>query len=221
MRGGGEVEIVTLTGVEWSNPPERDEAGSPNTVGAVALAAALCQLEAVGMDQVAQHEAELTAYALRKLAKIQGIHIYGGTDPDQVLGRLGVIPFQLEGMSHFLLAAILGYEFGIGVRNGCFCAHPYILHLLHIEEEDAAQVRELILHSDRREVPGLVRISFGLYNQVEDIDRLVEALECIARGEYTGEYVQDAASGEYHARDWTVDFGKYFSVSQFVRGGDQ
>ena len=180
-RGGGQVDIVTLDSVVWSDPPERDEAGSPNTVGAVALAAAIRQLQAVGMDQVAAHEAELTAYALPRLHGVPGLHIYGDTDPAQAASRLGVIPLQMEGIPHFLLSAILSYEFGIGVRNGCFCAHPYMLHLLGVQENEARYVRERILNGDRREVPGLVRVSFGLYNQFDEIDCLVDALHCVAR----------------------------------------
>ncbi|RPI21820.1 MAG: aminotransferase class V-fold PLP-dependent enzyme, partial [Chloroflexota bacterium] len=144
LRGGGEVEIVTLDEVFWSAPPERDEAGSPNTVGAVALGAAIAQMEEIGMEAVAQHEAELTAYTLRSLRGLPGINIYGDTDPERAAERLGVIPINLDGFSHFLVAAILGYEYGIGVRNGCFCAHPYLLHLLNVVDDRAAQVRTSI-----------------------------------------------------------------------------
>ena len=215
-RGGGQVDIVTLDSVEWSTPPEREEPGSPNVVGAVALAAAVRQLQAIGMDTVAQHEAELTAYALPRLQRIPGLHIYGDRDPSRTAERLGVIPVQLEGVPHFLLSAILSYEYGIGVRNGCFCAHPYLLHLLGVAEEEAARVRKSILAGDRREVPGLVRISFGLYNQESEIDVLVEALERIACGEIKGEYVQDAASGDFAPRGWSMDPSSYFSVEKFI-----
>lgn len=218
MLGGGEVEIVTLDDVAWSSPPERDEAGSPNTVGAVALAAAISQLEAIGMDRVAQHEVELTAYALKQLKSVKGLRMFGSTDPNQAVDRLGVIPFQMEGVSHFLLAAILGNEFGIGVRNGCFCAHPYILHLLEVADDRANSLRQRIFNGDRSEVPGLVRISFGLYNQVSDIDCLVEALHRIVRGDFHGQYVQDKASGEYHIRNWSVDYSKIFSFDRFIQG---
>ena len=85
MTGGGTVEIVTLDNVVWTVPPERDEAGSPNVVGAVALAAAIRQLEAVGMDEVAQHEADLTSYALEKLAALPGIGVFGDTDPSNAM----------------------------------------------------------------------------------------------------------------------------------------
>jgi cysteine desulfurase/selenocysteine lyase len=219
-RGGGQVDIVTLDSVAWSSPPERDEAGSPNTVGAVALAAAIRQLQAVGMENVAAHEAELTAYALPRLQAIRGLHIYGDSDPSRCASRLGVIPLEMEGIPHFLLSAILSYEFGIGVRNGCFCAHPYLLHLLGVAEERAAQIRRDILNHDRREVPGLVRVSFGLYNRIEEIDCLVEALERIQRGEYRGEYIQDSSSGDYSPRGWNVNYENYFSVNVFARQFD-
>ena len=76
MRGGGTVEIVTIDDVVWADPPDKEEAGSPNTVGAIALAAAIRQLETVGMPEVARHEAELTAYALERLPEVPGIQIY-------------------------------------------------------------------------------------------------------------------------------------------------
>jgi cysteine desulfurase/selenocysteine lyase len=211
-RGGGEVEIVTLDEVVWSEPPERDEAGSPNTVGAVALSAAIRQLELVGMAEVAEHEAELTAYALRRFGKMKGIKIYGEPDPETARQRLGVIPINLEGVSHYLAAAILGYEFGIGVRNGCFCAHPYILHLMGVDEEQASQVRQHILASDRRTVPGMLRVSFGLYNTLDEIDALMDALECIIGGKFAGEYVQDTASGAFAPRGWQMQYEDYCSA---------
>lgn len=215
-RGGGQVDIVTLDQVVWSVPPEREEAGSPNTIGAVALAAAVRQLQQIGMERVAAHEAELTAYALPRLQKIAGLHIFGDTDPARAANRLGVIPFEMEGIPHFLLSAILSYEFGIGVRNGCFCAHPYILHLLRVGEEQARRVRQSILDGDRREVPGLVRVSFGLYNNFDEIDALLEALERIRRGEYRGEYLQDSASGDFIPRGWQVDYDSFFAVDQYT-----
>jgi cysteine desulfurase / selenocysteine lyase len=214
LTGGGTVEIVTLNEVVWAGPPDREEAGSPNTVGAVALAAALLQLEKVGMDAVAEHEADLTAYALEKLARVKGLQIFGDSDPQTARDRLGVIPLRMEGISHFLVAAILGHEFGIGVRSGCFCAHPYILHLLGLAHEEAEAVRDRMLAGDKSEMPGLLRVSFGLYNTREDVDALMEALECIARGDYQGNYVQDRATGEYLLQGWEPDFDAYFSFDK-------
>ena len=212
MTGGGTVEIVTLDNVVWAEPPEREEAGSPNTVGAVALAAAIRQLSAIGMDQVAAHEAELTAYTLERLAALPEVHVYGDGDPRRAAQRLGVIPLQLSTTHHFLASAILGYEFGIGVRSGCFCAHPYILHLLGLSEAEAAQVRTDILSGDRSDMPGLIRASFGLYNTLEEVDIFVDALKRIARGDYQGEYQQELSSGEYTPLGWQPDYQRYFSL---------
>jgi cysteine desulfurase / selenocysteine lyase len=212
MVGGGTVEIVTLGDVTWADPPDRDEAGSPNTVGAIALAAAIRQLEDIGMDAVASHEAELTAYALERLGAIDDLVIYGNRDPQHAPARLGVIPFQLRGHSHFLVSAILGHEFGIGVRSGCFCAHPYILRLLGLNDDEAHQVRDRILAGDKSEMPGLIRASFGLYNTVAEIDFLAEALEKISRNEFTGQYTQDTASGEFQPVGWKPAFEQYFTL---------
>jgi selenocysteine lyase/cysteine desulfurase len=95
--GGGTVEIVTEEDVYWTSPPERDEAGSPNVLGAVAMAAACRALTEIGMDRLAQHEAELTRLALTALSGIGGLEIYGDADPERAAGRLGVIPFNVRG----------------------------------------------------------------------------------------------------------------------------
>jgi cysteine desulfurase/selenocysteine lyase len=209
--GGGTVEIVTLDQVVWAEPPDKEEAGSPNTVGAVALGAAIRQLEKVGMEDVAQHEAELTAYTLECLQEIPGVRLFGSTDPEQAAQRLGVIPFAVQGKSHFLVSAILGYEFGIGVRSGCFCAHPYILHLLGLTPQESDAVRGRMLSGDRSDMPGLIRMSFGLYNTLDDVDRLVDALRHIVRDDYQGQYTQNKASGEYVPAGWDPDYSSYFT----------
>ncbi len=216
MVGGGTVEIVTLEDVVWAGPPDREEAGSPNTVGAVALAAAIEQLTAIGMQEVARHEAELTGYALRRLGAIPGLRIFGDRASERAAERLGVIPLEVEGVSHFKIAAILGYEFGIGVRNGCFCAHPYILHLLGLSPEKARAVRQRMLSGDKSDMPGLIRASFGLYNTIEDVDALADALEAIVDGKHQGNYVQDKSTGEYAPEGWIPQFDDYFTFKQWV-----
>jgi len=218
MRGGGTVEIVTLDDVVWAEPPDREEAGSPNVVGAVALAVAIHQLDSIGMHNVAHHEANLTAYALKRLSRVPGLRLFGDRDPLSAGERLGVIPFMLEGISHFKVSAILGYEFGIGVRSGCFCAHPYILHLLGLSADESRRVRSNILAGDRSDMPGMVRASFGLYNSAGDVDRLVEALEYISRGDYSGTYHQVRSTGEYVPEDWSPQFERYFSIGVDRRG---
>jgi selenocysteine lyase/cysteine desulfurase len=164
------------------------------------------------MDKVAQHEAELTEYALRRLAKIPEVQIYGDTDPAQAGTRLGVIPLSLKDVMHFKASAILGYEFGIGVRSGCFCAHPYILHLLGLSSEEAGEVRARMLAKDKSDMPGLIRASFGLYNTFEEVDIFVDALTRIAAGEYQGVYTQDITTGEYQPAGWQPEFEQYFQM---------
>ncbi|MFZ5918383.1 MAG: aminotransferase class V-fold PLP-dependent enzyme [Chloroflexota bacterium] len=212
-RGGGTVDIVTLDQVYWTAPPERDEAGSPNVVGAVALAASMRLLSEVGMEAIAGHEKKLTRHALQRLNAIDGVRIYGSTDPERLDDRLGVISFAVKDMPHARVAAILSFEGGIGVRNGCFCAHPYLLRLLDVGEETAQTYQQEILQGDRSNLPGLVRASFGCYNTAAEIDHLAAMLERIAAGDYRGDYVLHKASGDYVPR--TFDPGilhRYFTL---------
>lgn len=195
-RGGGTIEFVSTDEVTWASGPDRDEAGSPNVVGAVALAAALRSLQEIGMAAIARHEAELTAHALRRFSQIDGLRVYGEASPERAATRLGVIPFNLATHSHALVAAVLSAEHGIGVRNGCFCAHPYLMHLLGITPSLARCFRDQMALGDRRGLPGMVRVSFGLFNTVDDVDRLADALGQIARGRVRCHYVQDRSSGD-------------------------
>lgn len=210
MVGGGTVSIVTVEEAHWTSPPDRDEAGSPNVVGAVALAQAILSLQEMGMDALARHEAELTAHALRCLQEIDGVQIYGLTDPDRASERVGVIPFNVRGIDHYKVAAVLSFEGGIGVRNGCFCAHPYILRLLKVSGHEALSHQQGILNGTRVGLPGLVRMSFGCYNTIEEIDHAVDLLGRIAAGEFAGDYRQDELSGEYWPRDYDPDYERYF-----------
>jgi len=212
MTGGGTVEIVTLDNAVWTEPPEREEAGSPNVVGAVALAASIRQLQAVGMDEVTHHEALLTRHALEKLLSVPGVKIFGDHNPHDAENRLGVIPLQLENADHFLAAAILGHEFGIGVRSGCFCAHPYILHLLGLSNEEAAAVRQQMMAGDKSNMPGMIRISFGFYNTVDEVDFFISALHKISAGNYQGKYLQEKSTGEYSPVGWQPEFDRYFRL---------
>jgi cysteine desulfurase / selenocysteine lyase len=210
--GGGTVEIVTEDEVYWNSPPERDEAGSPNVLGAVAMAAACRVLRELGMDRLAEHETGLTRYALTELDKIPGIEIYGDRDPAGAGGRLGVIPFNIKGLSHYLVSAVLSVEHGIGVRNGCFCAHPYVLRLLQIPDAVAWSWRKQVVSGVRAHLPGLVRISFGCYNSEEEVDWLVKALRDIACGKIAGDYEQDPASGRFVGRNFHPDPAEYFKL---------
>lgn len=196
IRGGGAVKFVTLDAVEWDDPPEREEAGSPNVVGAVALATALTTLTDMDMALLEKREQHLSAYLLDRLATVPRLRLLGdlaGMGQD----RVGLASFVLDGIHPQFVAAVLGHEWGIGVRAGCFCAHPYLLKLLQVSDAAAEDVRAAILRGDRSQVPGAIRASLGLYSLEEDVDRLVDALRAVADGRVDGQYVLDAATEEY------------------------
>ena len=203
--GGGAVDLVSDDHVDWAAAPEREEAGSPNVPGAVALARAIQVLAGIGMDQVAQHEAELVQYALRRLNKLPKVHVYGSRDPERTEDRVGVITFDVEGLHHALVAAVLAYEAGVGVRNGCFCAHPYVTRLKRVGPEEFARIRSQVLRGDRTNAPGMVRASFGLYNTTDDIDVFIEALERICRGDIRGQYEFEPSVPSYEPRGFAWD----------------
>jgi len=210
--GGGTVDIVNLENAYWTDLPDKEEAGTPDIVGAVALARAIQIFEEVGWEEIIRHEAELTAYALRKLSEIPEVILYGDKDPDNAVNRLGVISFNIKNIPHALVAAILSYEWGIGTRNGCFCAHPYVKCILHVNETEAKAMEERILARDRSQLPGTVRISFGFYNTKEEVDILCTALRKIARGEYQPGYLMDKERGEYYRDDFHIEFQDYFKL---------
>jgi selenocysteine lyase/cysteine desulfurase len=183
--GGGTVNAVTVDDVAWAELPDREEAGSPNVVGAVALAAAVETITAMGRERIAAHEAALLRYTTARLAKVPGLNLHG---PADLAGRVGVVPFTLAGVDHGLVAAILGYEHAVGVRSGCFCAHPYISHLLGMGRVHRREWMRRVRHGDKRGAPGMVRISLGCYSDATDIDRAVDALEHVVAGEIVGTY---------------------------------
>jgi cysteine desulfurase / selenocysteine lyase len=195
--GGGVVDIVTIENAYWRELPEREEAGTPDIVGVVALGSAIRLLEAIGWDAIKEHEERLARYMLKRLAEVPKMKIYGQNDTSDVGDRLAVVAFNIGSIPHALVAAILSYEHGIGVRTGCFCAHPYMLCLLGVGRQEAEQVRSEILSRDRTNVPGAVRASVGIYNDESDIDALVEALKAIQRGEHSGSYVMCKETGNY------------------------
>jgi len=212
MVGGGTVALVSEDHAYWTDAPEKEEAGTPNVAGTIALAKALNLIMDIGMDQIALHEAELTRYALSRLKKIPGIVIYGSVDEEDTMNRLGVISFNVLGKPHALVSAILNYEGGIGVRNGCFCAHPYVKCLLGVTMEETKVLEERILHHDRSTIPGAVRMSFGMYNKTEEIDTMMEVLERIARNDYKGEYKLFSESGEYFPKNFDVRFEDFYTL---------
>jgi len=162
--------------------------GEENAAGIAALGKAVELLERVGMDVVREEEQRLTRRALRDLAAVPGIEIYGLKDPGspRFERRGGVISFGLARVPHNLVAEKLAGEGGIGVRNGCFCAHILVKRLLGIppfREALADLGLRLAPRLTKSLLPGLVRVSFGIENDERDIGRLVKALKKIAADE--------------------------------------
>lgn len=173
--GGGTAETVTHDWVVWENPPHKEEAGSPNVMGVIALVAAIKTLTALGMRNIDHYENELTNYANMKLSSIPGITLYSHTSHGEP--RIGVIPFNVKGIEHEQVATILSNEAGIAVRTGCFCTQPYIQQLLSISPKQM----EFYKNNEHAPRPGVVRVSFGLYNDFSEINVLTNLLERITK----------------------------------------
>lgn len=165
LAGGGATAEVNPRGVRWQSGPARHEAGSPNVIGAVALAAACATLrEHRGL--VEARESELTRRLLTGLSDIDGVQTYSifGEHHD----RAPVVTFTIDGLASSLVAAALSAEYAIGVRDGKFCAHLLVDHLL---EEGGVGF----------DVPSTaVRVSAGLATTDEHVSRLLAAVATLA-----------------------------------------
>jgi selenocysteine lyase/cysteine desulfurase len=197
LAGGGAVDLVGLDEVVWTAPPDREEAGSPNVIGAVALHAAIDTLEAIGWERIAAHEHALVDRLRQGLAAIEGVHLLGPA-VDSGIETLPVAAFTIEGMHHALVAARLSAEYGIAVRHGCFCAHPYVVRLLGLGDVAVDAYRNEVLSGDHRNVPGAVRASAGLGTSGEEIDTLLAAVADLSGGlPAPVAYEQDVGTGDY------------------------
>ncbi len=196
LAGGGAVDLVDLEEVVWTEPPEREEAGSPNVVGAVALGAAVDELERLGWDAIVDHERRTADHLRTALVGVPGVTVLGpGPDVD----TLPVFSFTVDGVLPALVAARLSAEYAIGVRHGCFCAHPYLIRLLRLSPKAVERYRHDVLAGDRRSIPGAVRVSACLSTSAADIDRLIEALAAVADGSASPvTYEQDVNTGDFH-----------------------
>ncbi len=152
FEGGGEmISDVTLHDATWAEIPHRFEAGTPPIIEAVGLHAAIDYLDSIGMDNVLQHDRELTQIALERLGDVPGLHIQGPRDLED---RGGVVSMSMDGVHAHDLATILD-EDGVAVRAGHHCAKPLMREL----GENAT-----------------ARASFYVYNTEADIDALVSGL---------------------------------------------
>jgi cysteine desulfurase/selenocysteine lyase len=150
--GGSMVDSVTMEGATWASAPRRFEAGVPNMAQAVGLSAAIDYLNIVGMDKIFEHEQELTQQLLTGLSKISGVNVVGPLD---IKDRGGVISFTVDGVHPHDVGQVLD-QYGIAVRTGHHCAWPLMKKL---------------------NLVGTTRASFHLYNDSDDINALLEAIE--------------------------------------------
>lgn len=205
LAGGGAVDLVDLDEVVWTDPPEREEAGSPNVIGAVALHAAIDEIERIGWDAIREHDDTMAAHLRAGLEAIPGVRLLGASAQP---GALPVASFVVESVGHALVAARLSAEHAIGVRHGCFCAHPYLLRLLGLDDAEVRAYRDAVLRGDRRSIPGAVRASAGLSTTAADVDRFLAALAEIVVGDPPVRYDQDEHTGDFWPHtddpDWSA-----------------
>jgi len=209
--GGGTVKLVTRDTVLWADVPAREEPGTPNVVGAVALARAIGFLRGFGMDRIAANDRAMRARVVDVLRSIPGVRLFGDPAPDDH-SHVGVVSFVAEKMGHSLLAAALGYEWGIAVRHGCFCAHPYIMRLLAVADDEVQEFLRRARENDHSDFPGLVRISLAAYNTPEEVEYLGEAIRTLLERGPRAEYVMDRPTGEFLPADRTYAAERWFRL---------
>ena len=197
--------------------PDREEAGTPNIVGAVTLGAAIDILGKIGMENVLKDDTKITNYCVKEMVNIPEVVIYGSTHPS---ARAGTISFNIKELNHGLVAAILNDYFNIAVRNECFCAHPYVekmLELTHKSQIKEAKAKQIDNWSIEPWM-GMVRVSFGLYNTISDIDNFIHALKdiIIKQNEYSSKYKINS-KGDYEHNSFNFSCQDYFSLSQNVK----
>ena len=172
--GGGCVNGVFDKSVVWSPIPSRYEAGTQNFFGVISMAKALEDLKNIGLDKIQLHEKYIKEYLINGLNKIPNIIIYG--DTNYIDDRLGVITFNIKDKCCYDIGPIIADETGISLRVGKFCAHPYVHRLLGVSDADA--------YSDVFEGEdslGMIRVSLGLYNTINEANVLLNKLEDISK----------------------------------------
>ncbi|MFP4343071.1 MAG: aminotransferase class V-fold PLP-dependent enzyme [Anaerolineales bacterium] len=184
----GSGAIVTRRGLLRFAPADEGAvccSGEENVVGVVALGKALDLLRRVGLDVVESEERVLTGRLLQGLQAIDGVQIFGVQGPrsPRFDDKSAVVAFSFDAIPHNLAAKFLAERGGIGVRNGCFCAHPLVKHLMHIQRwrELLAEVGLAVVpRFTTRVLPGVIRASLGLENDEEDVEIFLEAVAAIA-----------------------------------------
>jgi selenocysteine lyase/cysteine desulfurase len=186
--GGGAAAMPGLGEVTWLDPPEREEAGSPNVIGAVALHAAIGALEAIGWPAITGHDRRIAASLRRGLAAIPAVRLLG---PGPGTETLPVATFTVDGVPGALVAARLAAEEAIGVRYGSFYAGPYLTRLLGLSPARAGD-------DGHGAMPGAVRASAGINTSEQDVARLLAAIARVVASDPPVRYLRDPLTSEFH-----------------------
>lgn len=187
--GGASKKVARRTDggvdVEWHTTAARHEAGSPNVIGVYSIASACKALTEAGFDKLVAREQRLVARVRAGLAEVPEVKVlslFGDDAP-----RVGVISFVVEGWNSSHFAAALSAEYGIGVRDGLFCAHPLIRTLLGSDPQDPGECGAPEAEPGERSL-NAIRVSFGAGTPDEHVDRFVRAV---------GELVSEGAQWKY------------------------
>ena len=222
--GGGMVDDVFLQQFTAAQRlPDREEAGTPNIIGAITLAAVLDVLLRIGMQTIRAKESRLIDLAWMELGSIADVNLYGPAPGE--MARTSTIAFNIKGFDHGLTAAALNDYHNIQVRNGCFCAHPYVREMLKRElwelnlDPDAPSAEAEV---ERKR--GMVRASFGIYTTESDILLLCAAVQDLVtrREEILRLYQPEGGNGYCHKSFNPADsalFDAQKALEQALTGG--
>ena len=173
--GGGTIKIVGDSWQTYREAPARYEAGSPNYPGVIGLGKAIDILNDVGFDDIQAHEKVLNRKLIDGLKQQKNMIIYG--DSSNIDDRVGVVTFNISDLNSFLLANKMSEMGAVATRRGAFCAHPYVWRLMGIAD---SQLHAYESCTDAN-TPGMIRVSFGIYNTEEEVDEFLRILpEAIA-----------------------------------------
>ena len=172
-KGGGTVERVLDDEIIWLSTPEKNEAGSPNFFGAVALMQALKEMNKIGLELIESNEKKLLKMLIDGMKNFERVILYG--DNENIEDRLGIMVFNIDRLCYEMVGEYLASIRGIAVRQGGFCAHPYTRRLLGIKSNE---IEEYI---KKNGMPGMVRVSLGAYNSEKEVNIFLETIEYICK----------------------------------------
>lgn len=171
--GGGTITVVGDNWQYYKQAPAAYEAGSPNYPGVVGLGKAIDVLSTVGMDKIEAHEKVLNRKIIDGLKTLPNVILYG--DTEDISDRVGVVTFNFHDINTYFISQKLSELGGVATRRGAFCAHPYVWRLMGISDEKA----KTFANCSDVNTAGMVRVSFGIYNNEAEVDRFLELMPSV------------------------------------------